>query len=135
MGHLILDRFHFALRQMKLSKTKHRDDFCLALHSLGRTTADELSKQLPDMTYLAFHRTLKFMTDAGFVVGLSDGTYDLREPLRQHRHYLRCTSCGKTQAFNDVKLEKALEGVVSKHKMNIKNHRVELVGLCEGCNK
>ena len=134
MGHIIIDRFHVVLRVARLSKTSIRDDFCLALYYTGRCRLDDLRMKLPHLSKLAVYRTLNFMLAAGLVERFGDDTYDLREPLRQHRHYLNCENCERVVPFNDDNLEKAISELSSRRKMNIKSHQVELVGLCGRCD-
>ena len=54
-----------------------------------------------------------------------------------HHHHIVCTQCGEIEDFKENKeIEKLLEKVVGESKKfkNIKEHSLELFGLCKICN-
>ena len=53
----------------------------------------------------------------------------------KHHHHIVCTNCDTVEDFENKEIEKALERIVSKASKfkNIKEHSVELFGLCRAC--
>lgn len=64
-----------------------------------------------------------------------------RKPLFEHRHlgqhhdHLICTKCGRIQEFYVPSLEKLQEEIARTYGFKPLDHRLEIYGLCEACQK
>ncbi len=54
-----------------------------------------------------------------------------------HHHHIVCTECNKLERFENPEIEKVLTQIVSKSAKfkNIKEHSLELFGVCNACVK
>ncbi|MBI5845347.1 MAG: transcriptional repressor [Deltaproteobacteria bacterium] len=60
--------------------------------------------------------------------------YEHRHLGHHHDHFI-CTRCGAITEFYDEALEKLQANIARKHGFRVLQHRMELYGLCENCNK
>ena len=53
----------------------------------------------------------------------------------EHHHHIVCTSCNKMEDFENTEIEKVLKQIALKSTKfrNIKEHSLELFGLCKEC--
>jgi len=53
----------------------------------------------------------------------------------EHHHHIVCTNCNELEDFENKEIEKVLEHIVLKSSKfkNIKEHSLELFGLCRAC--
>lgn len=53
----------------------------------------------------------------------------------EHHHHIVCTNCNMIEDFENKEIEKVLERIASKTSKftNIKEHSLELFGLCKAC--
>ena len=53
----------------------------------------------------------------------------------EHHHHIVCTSCNKMEDFENIEIEKVLKQIALKSTKfrNIKEHSLELFGLCKEC--
>ncbi|MGE0881763.1 MAG: Fur family transcriptional regulator [Acidimicrobiia bacterium] len=88
------------------------------------------------------YRNLAMLEQAGVVhrVASSDefARYELAEQLTRHHHHLICSACGLVRDFTisdelEAQLEKALRRVARRNEFDADHHRLDLVGLCDGC--
>lgn len=83
-------------------------------------------------------RALKLFVDAGLAepVRFSDKTVKYEYKLnRQHHDHIICEKCGKIIEFADPKIEELQEVVCQKYGFIIKNHRLDIFGICKKCKK
>jgi Fe2+ or Zn2+ uptake regulation protein len=54
---------------------------------------------------------------------------------KEHHHHITCLECDTVEDFESTAIEKALRGIVrnSSKFINIKDHSLELFGLCKNC--
>ncbi len=104
-------------------------------------TAQEIFDELRDsgsaVGLASVYRTLDQLSADGFVqkVELGDGTtrYEPAEQSGHHHHHVVCASCGKVDAFEDVRLEQALRRVEQQTGYAVDAHDVVLRGTCGDC--
>ena len=84
------------------------------------------------------YRTLSSLEEAGILkrVDLRKNSVHF-ELTKEHHHHIICTNCERVEDFKNKKLEKVLENIKpskfsSKFKL-IKEHSLELFGLCRAC--
>jgi Fur family transcriptional regulator, ferric uptake regulator len=83
------------------------------------------------------YRALDLLHGMGLVqrVDLGDGglRYEPVLPGGEHHHHAVCDSCGRVTAFEDEKLESALERLAGRLRHSISAHDVVIHGSCKRC--
>lgn len=133
--------FQRYLRSKRLKLTGQRE---LILKSfLGVKThvsAEELYARIrrkdPTVGQATIFRFLKLLVEAGIAQSSGLGGKMARyEPKRRHHDHLVCTECGTVVEFKNPTVEEEQQRIASKHGFVLKDHRMELYGLCPGCKK
>jgi Fur family transcriptional regulator, ferric uptake regulator len=97
-----------------------------------------VKKKDPDIGYSTVYRTLKLFSECELAREVDFGEGRVRyEHLFGHEHHdhLICEKCGLTVEFMDPDIEKLQEKLLKKHKFKPIDHKLELFGLCEKCQK
>ncbi len=85
------------------------------------------------------YRALALLSDLGLLhkVAVSDGAarFELVLPSGEHHHHIVCDACGRTVAFSDQALERAVHAVSDQTSFQVEAHDVTLHGICESCQK
>src|SRR5215217_7271853 len=92
-------------------------------HSIGQTTV---------------YRTLKLLTEAGLAreVRFGDGrTHYEHNYKHQHHDHMICMECGEIIEFFSAELEAIQDAVAAKHRFEIKQHLLRLLGVCANCRR
>lgn len=61
---------------------------------------------------------------------------ELSDTFRPHHHHLQCTDCSKLIDIHEIELQKVeatLKNIANQHNFKLKNHQLELQGLCSTC--
>jgi Fur family ferric uptake transcriptional regulator len=99
-------------------------------------TAQDIHKKLKKIDLVTLYRTLTTLEKSGVlrVVDVRKNAvhYELDT---NHHHHIVCTDCDKIEDFENKEIEKVLEKIAKKSKQfsDIKNHSLELFGLCRNC--
>lgn len=84
------------------------------------------------------YRTVDQLSKDGFLqrIEFGDGTtrYEPAEIGGHHHHHVVCNSCGKVDAFQDDRLEQALQRVEQRTGYDVAAHDVVLRGTCGDCS-
>lgn len=110
--------------------------------SKGHISAEELYSKLKkkhsSLGLATVYRTLKILTDAGLALErrFNDGytRYELSEGDSHHDH-LVCVECKKVEEFENEEIEKLQDKVAKEYSFTIRDHKLELYGLCGECSK
>lgn len=98
---------------------------------------DELSRSEPRVGRASIYRALEQLEQLGLVrrIEMTRGTagYERIEPDGHHHHHVICTSCGRTESFEDRELERTIARISREVPFAISEHEVVLRGLCEEC--
>jgi Fur family ferric uptake transcriptional regulator len=124
-----------------LKSTRQRDSILEIFVSAGRhLSAEELylliKKTDRSIGYATVYRTLKLFAEAGlaherrFEDGITRFEYNATEA---HHDHLICTLCGRIIEFENEQIENLQMRVAKKNKFQVHTHKLELYGLCEGC--
>ncbi len=102
----------------------------LALFDLGR-------KSQPRLGLVTVYRTLEKMEELGLVqrVHQPDGCHKYLPAARGHQHLLLCQNCGKAVLFDGDEMSAFFESVAEKTGFAIRDHWLQLFGLCAECSK
>jgi Fur family ferric uptake transcriptional regulator len=124
-----------------LKSTRQRDEILSIFVSAGRhLSAEELyllvKKSHPGIGYATVYRTLKLLASAGLAEErrFEDGytRYEYRATDSHHDHLI-CTKCGRIIEFENERIEQLQQDVARKNKFQVQSHKLELYGLCSGC--
>ena len=126
-----------------LRSTSQRDAILDIFVSAGQhLSAEELyarvKKVHPGIGYATVYRTLKLFAEAGLAQErrFEDGftRYEHTNPDAHHDHLI-CKNCGVILEFENERIEALQQDVARKHHFKVQNHKLELYGLCAGCQK
>ena len=126
-----------------LKSTRQRDRILAVFVSAGRhLSAEELylliRKTDRRIGYATVYRTLKLLAGAGlaherrFEDGVTRFEYNAAEG---HHDHLICTRCGRIIEFENEQIEELQLRVAKKNRFQVQTHKLELYGLCEGCQQ
>ncbi|MDR0614687.1 MAG: transcriptional repressor [Lactobacillales bacterium] len=101
-------------------------------------TADEIYKSLevkfPNMSVATVYNNLRLFTEIGFVQELNYGDASSRFDFTDVPHYHAiCKKCGKIVNFEHSDLTEIEKAASKLTGFQIKDHRLEVYGLCEDC--
>jgi Fur family ferric uptake transcriptional regulator len=106
----------------------------------GCCTAAEISEGLRSgrrAGTASVYRALTALHEAGLVhaIDLGDGErrYELVHDDGAHHHHIVCERCGRTAAFHDATLERAIHDVADGLSWSVDAHDVVLHGTCPRC--
>ncbi len=92
----------------------------------------------PTVGQTTVYRTLKLLTEAGLAreVRFGDGlTHYEHNYKHQHHDHMICSSCGKIIEFFSAELEAIQDAMAAKHKFEVREHLLRIIGLCAQCRR
>ena len=137
----ILDRFKSQLKLMSLKTTRER---VMILEEVMKRNdhfdADQFAADLNvsgvKVSRATVYRTLDILNDMGIVhkstLGHKHQHYE-NMVNRSHHDHLVCLDCDKVVEFMDPRIEELQEEVCRKNGFIIKDHSLQLFGICEEC--
>jgi Fur family ferric uptake transcriptional regulator len=126
-----------------LKRTAQRD---LILEVFLRTEEHLSSEDLyrlvqaedPTVGQTTVYRTLKLLTEAGLAreVRFGDGVTKYEHQYKhQHHDHMICSQCGKVIEFFSAELEAIQDRMAAKHKFEVTQHLLRIIGLCADCRR
>lgn len=115
----------------------------LLAESNGPLTIPEILQQRGGLAQSSVYRNLVVLEEAGLVqkIVTSDewARYELDESLSGHHHHMICTVCGLVRDFTvSARIERSvtdtLKKVAEETGFSVAHHRLDLVGVCDGCS-
>jgi Fur family ferric uptake transcriptional regulator len=96
---------------------------------------DMARKQYPDLGLVSVYRTLEKLEELGLVqrVHHSKDCQAFLSAGQGHQHLALCSRCGKAILFEGDDLSALFEKVSSQTGFQIKEHWLQLYGLCNEC--
>jgi Fur family ferric uptake transcriptional regulator len=137
------DLFRARISEEGLNATRQREEILnIFLNSSGHKSLAQIYTQVvrtnPKIGYTTVYRTLKLLTRLGLANQrkFADGETRYEPALEgSHHDHLICLDCGKIIEFEDQTLEALQDGIAQRHRFKISDHRLELYGRCEECNR
>ncbi len=124
-----------------LKSTTQRDKILNVFVDAGQhLSAEELflrvKKRYAGIGYATVYRALKLFAEAGLAKEqrFEDG-FTRYEHVNKgaHHDHLICTRCGTIIEFENARIEQLQQDVARKNRFKVQTHKLELYGLCVGC--
>jgi Fur family transcriptional regulator, ferric uptake regulator len=112
-----------------------RQDCCLSAQEIS----DRLRSQGSGVGIASVYRTLDLLHRMGLVqrvdVGEGGQRYEPVVPGGEHHHHAVCISCGEVTAFEDRRLENAIQRLSDRLTHAASGHDVVIRGTCARCER
>lgn len=132
-----LDQLQATWRDRGFSLTEARKTVFGALQDQEPQTMKQIVAGCPSIDRTSVYRTVSLFTRLGIVQKLQMGwkyKIELSGEFRDHHHHLTCQRCGKIISFEeDPKLETLLQEIAKQHDFEMRDHVLEIQGLCSNC--
>ena len=97
-----------------------------------------VKREDPTVGQTTVYRTLKLLTEAGLAreVRFGDGRAHYEHNYKhQHHDHMICSECGKVIEFYSAELEAIQDATAAKHKFEITQHLLRIIGICSECRR
>jgi Fur family transcriptional regulator, ferric uptake regulator len=131
------------LRRARQRYTAGRQELIAALLEAGRPVSiAELVGTGASASQSSLYRNLTVLESCGVVLRIpaADGVarFEVAEDLSRHHHHLVCSDCGRIEDVDlpgpvEAALRGAMRATGEAHGYEIREHRLELHGVCTGC--
>jgi Fur family transcriptional regulator, ferric uptake regulator len=110
-----------------------RQDCCLSAQEI----AEELRGGGSGVGIASVYRALDLLDGMGLVQRVETGEggtrYEAVVPGGHHHHHVVCERCGRVAAFEDERLEEAIERLARRLRHEVSAHEVMIRGACPNC--
>lgn len=110
-----------------------RHDCCLSAQEI----ADELRDRGSGIGIASVYRALDLLDGMGLVQRVDTGggamKYEAMIPGGHHHHHVVCERCGRVAAFEDERLEEAIDRIARRLRHEVSGHEVMIRGACPRC--
>src|SRR5438876_4347938 len=135
--------FYKHIQKKGLKRTAQRDLILVVfLHTEGHMSGEDLyrlvSEKDPTVGQTTVYRTLRLLSEAGLAreVRFGDGrTHYEHNYKHQHHDHMICSQCGKIIEFFSAELEAIQDAMAAKHKFEVTQHLLRIIGLCADCRR
>jgi Fur family peroxide stress response transcriptional regulator len=134
-----LNKFREACRDLGIKATHQRlEIFREVAHSCEHPDAEAVFRgvqsRLPTVSLDTVYRTLKLLTELGFISTLGQRQDSLRFDANQapHHHHI-CVRCGKVQDVSSPLLDLENVGRNVRNVGTVQSAQIEVRGLCTSC--
>ena len=130
----IVQRAEALFQRRTLPRRKLLD---VLLSKTGHFSAEEVSKQMPEVGRATVYRTLAQLVNAGLVcrVLLEGSGLHYQVAPQRHHHHLVCIRCDKVIDVESCEVSEFTETIALRHGFAPLTHRLEVYGLCADCQK
>ena len=97
-----------------------------------------VQKEDPTIGQTTVYRTLKLLSEAGLAreVRFGDGrTHYEHNYKHQHHDHMICTVCGRIIEFFSAELEAIQDQMAAKHRFQVTQHLLRIIGICAECRR
>ncbi len=134
--------FRTQIVKNRLRFTRQRQEIFRVFVGMARhITADELHREVLKkerrVGLSTIYRTLGLFCRFGLAEARQFGDGHTRyDPVydKHHHDHLICTQCGEITEFENQHIERLQEQVARRHRFVIREHKLELYGLCADCH-
>lgn len=133
-----LDQLKITLKHYGQSLTQPRLHVFSMLQDEEPQTMQQLVNRCKGLVDRAsVYRTVTLFEKLGITQRLQIGwkyKIELSDNFHHHHHHLTCTQCGQTVPLQaDEELEERMRDLAKAAKFQIRNHQIEIQGLCQNC--
>lgn len=132
-----LEQLTQTLRNSGYSLTNPRRIVFDALQDAEPQTMQQVVKACPGIDQSSVYRVIDLFIKLGIVQKLQIGwkyKLELSDEFHEHHHHLTCQRCGKIIPFEEGRqFEQYLEAIAKQHDFEVREHQLEIQGLCGGC--
>jgi Fur family ferric uptake transcriptional regulator len=112
-----------------------RQDCCLSAQEI----AGELRDRGEGVGIASVYRALDLLDGLGLVQRVETGEggtrFEAVIPGGHHHHHVVCERCGRVAAFEDDRLEEAIERLARRLRHEVSGHEVMIRGACPRCSR
>ena len=140
----LIEQLKDIIKQKGMKYTEQREIILQILIQLDdHHNAEEIHKIVQEkypnqkIGIATIYRTLNFLEEVQLISSIPFGKdgkkYETN--INEHHDHLICTSCGKIIEFVDSIIETRQEQIAKEHNFIIKDHNMQLYGICDRCQK
>jgi Fur family transcriptional regulator, ferric uptake regulator len=98
---------------------------------------DQGRKDYPGLGLVTVYRTLEKLEELGLIerVHHPQGCHMYLRAADGHEHLVLCTVCGRAEYFSGDDISRLMNAVAEKTGFEIREHWLQLFGLCSDCKK
>jgi Fur family ferric uptake transcriptional regulator len=98
---------------------------------------DAARSRYPALGLVTVYRTLEKLEQLGLVqrVHQENGCNAYLTHARGHQHLIICKTCGRAEYFSGDDISSLIRRVSQQHGFTVKDHWLQLSGLCPDCQK
>ena len=109
----------------------------------GPLTITQILGHDSSLAQSSVYRNLTILEEVGAVARIVTrddfARYELAEHLTEHHHHLICSACGDVTDFalddqTESEIDRALDVIAGRGGFTAETHRLDLLGVCAGCN-
>ena len=131
------------LQRKGLKRTAQRDLILdIFLRTEEHLSSEDLyrlvQKEDPTIGQTTVYRTLKLLSDAGLAREVRFGdnrTHYEHNYKHQHHDHMICSECGRIIEFFSAELEGIQDAMAAKHRFQITQHLLRIIGICAECRR
>ena len=131
------------LQRKGLKRTAQRDLILdIFLRTEEHLSSEDLyrlvQKEDPTIGQTTVYRTLKLLSEAGLAREVRFGdnrTHYEHNYKHQHHDHMICSECGRIIEFFSAQLEGIQDAMAAKHKFQITQHLLRIIGICAECRR
>ena len=123
------------LKQNNLKITKHRIEIYNLIKEKKLITLKEIYNKL-NIDKVTIYRVIKlFLKNNIIVKNIDENNIYYSVNLKEHVHYMTCTSCHKKIKIDVCPIEDEIEKICDNNGFELKSHSINLEGLCSNCRR
>lgn len=131
------------LQKKGLKRTAQRDLILdIFLRTEEHLSSEDLyrlvQKEDPSVGQTTVYRTLKLLSEAGLAREVRFGdnrTHYEHNYKHQHHDHMICSKCGRIIEFFSAELEGIQDAMAAKHRFQITQHLLRIIGICAECRR
>ena len=131
------------LQKKGLKRTAQRDLILdIFLRTEEHLSSEDLyrlvQKEDPSIGQTTVYRTLKLLSEAGLAREVRFGdnrTHYEHNYKHQHHDHMICSECGRIIEFFSAELEGIQDAMAAKHRFQITQHLLRIIGICAECRR
>lgn len=125
------------LKAKGYSVTQPRRAVFDTLDRFGALSCSELANKNSGIDRATVYRTVELFEELGVIHRIWLGfksKVELSEMFNPHHHHFFCVECGQAYEIEDSDLENVLRQIATSSGHDLKEHSVELKGVCSKCH-